>query len=75
MRMLAYGVAADAVDEYIKIGGTTTLECLPRFSKGIIRLYEPVYMRAPTKEDLQKILNVREMRGFPGMIESIDCMH
>jgi len=52
MRMLAYGVAADAVDEYIKIGGTTTLECLRRFCKGIIRLYEQVHLRAPTQDDL-----------------------
>jgi len=37
MRMLAYGVAADAVDEYIKIGSSTALECLLRFCKGIIR--------------------------------------
>ncbi|XP_048604842.1 uncharacterized protein LOC106372964 [Brassica napus] len=54
MRMLAYGVAADAIDEYIKIGGTTTLECLRRFCKGIIRLYEQEYLRAPTQDDLQK---------------------
>ncbi|XP_039682912.1 uncharacterized protein [Medicago truncatula] len=57
MRMLAYGVAADAVDEYIKIGGTTALECLRRFCKGIIRLYEQVYLRAPTQDDLQRILH------------------
>ncbi|XP_058742256.1 uncharacterized protein LOC131614711 [Vicia villosa] len=60
MRMLAYGVAADAVDEYIKIGGTTALK---------------LYLRAPTQDDLQRILHVSEMRGFPGMIGSIDCMH
>ncbi|XP_058772331.1 uncharacterized protein LOC131646249 [Vicia villosa] len=72
MRMLAYGVAADAVDKYIKIGGTTALECLRRFCKGIIRLYEQVYLRAPTQDDLQRILHVSEMRGFPGMIGSID---
>ncbi|XP_019084106.1 PREDICTED: uncharacterized protein LOC109125094 [Camelina sativa] len=30
MRMLAYGVAADTVDEYIKIRGTTALKCLRR---------------------------------------------
>ncbi|CAM8906118.1 unnamed protein product [Rhodiola kirilowii] len=48
MPMLAYGVSADVVDEYIKIGGTTALECLRRFCKGIIQLYEPVYLRAPT---------------------------
>ena len=51
------------------------LECLLRFFKGIIRLYEQVYMRAPTQDDLQRILHVSEMRGFPGMIGSIDCMH
>jgi len=73
--MLAYGVAADAVDEYIKIGSSLTLECLLRFCKGIIRLYEQVYLRAPTQDDLQRILHVSEMRGFPGMIGSIDCMH
>ncbi|KAG7578909.1 Harbinger transposase-derived protein [Arabidopsis thaliana x Arabidopsis arenosa] len=66
---------ADAVDGYIKIGGTTTLECLRRFSQGIIRLYEQEYLRAPTQDDLQRIMRVSEMRGFPGMIGSIDCMH
>jgi len=75
MRMLAYGVASDAVDEYIKIGGTTTLECLRRFCKGIIQLHEQVYLRAPTQDDLKIILYVNEMRGFPGMIGSIDYMH
>ncbi|CAL9223140.1 unnamed protein product [Arabidopsis halleri] len=55
MRMLAYGMAADAVDEYIKIGGSTVLECLRRFCKGIIQLYEQVYLRAPTQDDLQRI--------------------
>jgi len=75
MQMLAYGVAANAVDGYIKIGSSTTLECLRRFCKGIILLYEQVYLRAPTQDDLQRILHVSEMRGFSGMIGSIDCMH
>ncbi|XP_024632937.1 uncharacterized protein [Medicago truncatula] len=75
MRMLAYGVAADAVDEYIKIGSSTTLECLLRFCKGIIRLYEQVYLRAPTQDDPHRIQHVSETRGFPWMIGSIDCMH
>jgi len=74
MRMLTYGVAADAVDEYIKIGGTTSFECLRRLCKGIIRLYEQVYLRAPTQDDLQRILHVSEIWWFPGMIGSIDCM-
>jgi len=28
MRMLAYGVTADCVDEYLKIGASTAMECL-----------------------------------------------
>ena len=75
MRILAYGMAADAVDEYIEIGGTTALECLRRFCKVIIQMYEQVHLRAPTKDDLQRILHFSEMRGFPGMIGSIDCMN
>ena len=54
MRMLAYCAAADVIDEYIKIGGTTALECVRHFCKGIIRLYEQEYLRAQTQDDLQK---------------------
>ena len=28
MRMLAYGVSADAVDDYVRIGESTVIECL-----------------------------------------------
>ncbi|XP_047314307.1 uncharacterized protein LOC124918104 [Impatiens glandulifera] len=34
MRMLAYGVAGDACDEYVIIGETTTLECTRQFTNG-----------------------------------------
>ncbi|XP_018435618.1 uncharacterized protein LOC108807889 [Raphanus sativus] len=33
------------------------------------------YLRRPTAEDLQQLLDVGKVRGFPGMIGSIDCMH
>uniref|UniRef100_A0A0D3BLG2 DDE Tnp4 domain-containing protein n=1 Tax=Brassica oleracea var. oleracea TaxID=109376 RepID=A0A0D3BLG2_BRAOL len=63
------------VDATNKEGGTTALECLRRLCKGIIRLYEQEYLRAPIKDDLQKNLHASEMRGFLGMIGCIDCMH
>uniref|UniRef100_A0A0D3A6U6 Uncharacterized protein n=1 Tax=Brassica oleracea var. oleracea TaxID=109376 RepID=A0A0D3A6U6_BRAOL len=31
------------------------------------------YLRRPTPEDLQRLLDIGELRGFPGMIGSIDC--
>uniref|UniRef100_A0A0D3C9R0 DDE Tnp4 domain-containing protein n=1 Tax=Brassica oleracea var. oleracea TaxID=109376 RepID=A0A0D3C9R0_BRAOL len=45
VRLLAYGSAADTVDEYLRL------------------------------EDLQRLVNIGEKRGFPGMVGSIDCMH
>ncbi|XP_048618793.1 putative nuclease HARBI1 isoform X1 [Brassica napus] len=75
IRMLAYGSAADAVDEYLRLGESTSLSCLTNFTEGVIQLFGDEYLRRPTPEDLQRLLDIGEVRGFPGMIGSIDCMH
>ena len=75
IRVLAYGSAADAVDEYLRLGETTTRLCVENFVEGIIYLFAGEYLRRPTPADLQRLLHVGEYRGFPGMIGSIDCMH
>uniref|UniRef100_A0A0D3BI12 DDE Tnp4 domain-containing protein n=1 Tax=Brassica oleracea var. oleracea TaxID=109376 RepID=A0A0D3BI12_BRAOL len=75
IRILAYGNAADAVDEYLRLGETTTMSCLEHFVEGIIYLFGDEYLRRPTLADLQRLLEVGEFRGFPEMIGSIDCMH
>ncbi|XP_021744431.1 uncharacterized protein LOC110710446 [Chenopodium quinoa] len=73
--MLAYGVAPDVVDEYLRIGQTTSRNALQHFCQGVISQFESEYLRKPTDEDLRRILHQNELRGFPGMIGSIDCMH
>ncbi|XP_026442761.1 uncharacterized protein LOC113342418 [Papaver somniferum] len=50
IRMLAYGCAADAIDEYLRIGETTVLEATRRFCKTIVVLYGKEYLRSPTAE-------------------------
>uniref|UniRef100_A0A0D3C1P6 Myb-like domain-containing protein n=1 Tax=Brassica oleracea var. oleracea TaxID=109376 RepID=A0A0D3C1P6_BRAOL len=75
LRMLAYGCVADAVDEYLRLGESTSLSCLSNFTEGVIQLFGDEYLRRPTPEDLQRVLDIGEIRGFPGMIGSIDCMH
>ncbi|XP_024004777.1 uncharacterized protein LOC112081941 [Eutrema salsugineum] len=75
IRMMAYGCAADAVDEYLRLGASTALLCLENFTDGIIQLFGDEYLRRPTSDDLQRLLDNGEARGFPGMIGSIDCMH
>ncbi|XP_048632505.1 putative nuclease HARBI1 isoform X1 [Brassica napus] len=75
IRVLAYGTAADTVDEYLRLGETTTRACVEKFVEGIINLFGEEYLRRPTPADLQRLLDIGEQRGFPGMIGSIDCMH
>ncbi|KAL5767467.1 hypothetical protein ACOSQ2_014250 [Xanthoceras sorbifolium] len=62
-RMLAYGTPADATNEYIKIGKSTTTESLKRFCL------------SPNANDVARLLQIGEKRGFPGMLGSLDCMH
>ncbi|XP_023644453.1 uncharacterized protein LOC111832376 [Capsella rubella] len=75
IRMLEYGCAADVVDKYLRIGETTSMKCMQHFVDSIILFFGDEYLRKPTAEDLQKLFIIGEIRGFPGMMGSIDCMH
>ncbi|XP_051113745.1 uncharacterized protein LOC127239577 [Andrographis paniculata] len=75
IRVLAYGTATDTVDEYLRLGESTTRACLKQFVEGICSLFGEEYLRRPNSTDVQRLLFVAETRGFPGMLGSIDCMH
>ncbi|XP_008680649.2 uncharacterized protein [Zea mays] len=73
--MITYGVAADATDEYVRIGESTVIESLKKFVKAIIKVFGDEYLRAPNEMDTSRLLAIGQERGFPGMLGSIDCMH
>ncbi|XP_065631858.1 uncharacterized protein LOC112025874 [Quercus suber] len=75
LRMLAYGVVADFTDEYMRIGESTAIESLKKFVEAIVDIYSTEYLRSPNSNDIARLLRVGEMRGFPEMLGSIDCMH
>jgi hypothetical protein len=75
IRMLAYGSPADQLDEVLKIAASTSLEILGKFAVGVIECFGPEYLRPPTIDEVEQILQENEARGFPGMLGSIDCMH
>ncbi|CAK8562180.1 unnamed protein product [Lathyrus sativus] len=75
IRMLAYGTSADSVDDYLRIGETTTLKCVDKFTRGVINIFGAQYLRRPNAEDIERLMQMGEARGFPGMLGSIDCMH
>ncbi|WVZ66283.1 hypothetical protein U9M48_015526 [Paspalum notatum var. saurae] len=75
IRMLSRGCPGDAVDEYVQIGKSTAMECLERFAEGVIDKFGGEYLRGPTTTDSQRLLQIGEDCGFPGMLGSICCMH
>ncbi|XP_048613069.1 putative nuclease HARBI1 [Brassica napus] len=75
IRMLAYGQSGDTYDEYLRLGESTALLCSDNFTNAIIQLFGHEYLRRPTADDLQRLLDIGELRGFPGMVGIIDCMH
>jgi hypothetical protein len=74
-RMIANSVAADATDEYVRVGESTTLECLRKFVVTVVEVFEPEYLRMPNEHDTARLLAIGERRGFSGMLGSIDCIH
>jgi len=75
IRMLAYGSPADLMDETFGVAESTAMECLIHFVHGVRSLFGAQYLRKPTSEDIQRLLQVADQRGFPGMLGSLDCMH
>ncbi|KAL6841673.1 hypothetical protein ACP4OV_028502 [Aristida adscensionis] len=75
IRMLMRGSPADAVDKYIQIGASTAMECLEQFAEGVIEQFGREYFRSPTSADMQRLHQIGEDCGFPGMLGNIGCMH
>jgi hypothetical protein len=57
------------------MGESTIIESVNQFTRTIVELYGPRYLRQPTRAEIQTLLQVVEAPGFPGMLGSIDCMH
>ncbi|XP_074352314.1 uncharacterized protein LOC141691474 [Apium graveolens] len=56
MCMLAYGVSADAVDDYVRIGKSTVNENLKKFVSNIIMIFKSEYLQKPNSNDVQRLL-------------------
>jgi hypothetical protein len=74
LRQLVYGIAVDIIYEYLKLGKTTTLECL-EYCLDIIECFGNEFLCCPTVAGTQCLLANAEERGFHDMLGSIDCMY
>ena len=74
MRVLAYGCCSDSLDEALEISESVVSESVERFTRAIIQVFGPHFLRAPTPQDYERLLDENARRGFPGMVGSLDCM-
>ncbi|XP_038725609.1 uncharacterized protein LOC120016766 [Tripterygium wilfordii] len=65
LRKLAYGVTADFMDEYVRIGESTAIASLKKFTRAIISIFGSEYLRSPNSNDIARLLEIGENRGFP----------
>ncbi|XP_074351499.1 uncharacterized protein LOC141690613 [Apium graveolens] len=75
MHMLAYGISTDVVDDYVRIGESTAVECLKKFVSNVITIFEGEYLRKPNSNDKQRLLQMGEARGFPAWKEMFMSGH
>ena len=73
--MLAYGVPANACDEYVRLGESIVLEAMKRWVAAIHTCFDETYLQQPMRTDIVKQMRINSARGFPGMFASLDCMH
>jgi hypothetical protein len=75
LHQLAYDIAVDTIDEYLKLEKTITLECLEYYCSEIIECFGDEFLCHPTIADTRRLLAKVEERGFFSMLWNIDCIH
>ena len=65
IRMLAYGVPGDLIDEYVWMS-YTCLDSMYKFCKAVIAVFGPEYLTSPTVADTTRWLATNASRGFSG---------
>jgi hypothetical protein len=68
-------MTVDTINKYMKLGKTTTLECLEYYCSGIIKYFGDEFLRCPIVADTQRLLAKVEEYAFLDMLGSIDYMH
>jgi hypothetical protein len=73
IRILAYGVPVDAVDEYVCIAESTARQTLQHFYRAIIDVFGPWYLRHPNAVDVARRLSPRTLIAVKCLV--LPAMH
>jgi hypothetical protein len=54
--MIAYGVPADAMDDYVRMSESTALQCLKKIVVAVVEVFGPKYLKLANKQGTIKLL-------------------
>ncbi|XP_026410470.1 uncharacterized protein LOC113305667 [Papaver somniferum] len=72
LKHFAKGIAPDSLDDYTQMAACIIYFYAKKFMDAIIWICNGRYMRQPTAQDTERILEENEDRGFPGAVASYD---
>lgn len=72
---LVYGVSSGALEDSLWMAESTSHEGLHRFAAAALSAFDERYLRHPNEQDVTQLLAENAARGFPKMLDSLDCMH
>jgi hypothetical protein len=75
VRQLAYSIAIYTIDEYLKLGKSSDMECLEYYYACIIECFKVEFLHRHSVADTQRLLVKAEERELPGILWSIDCIY
>ncbi|KAE8977619.1 hypothetical protein PF011_g23580, partial [Phytophthora fragariae] len=75
LRVLAYAMSADALDENLEMSDTVIYNNVTHFVEAVDKQFGSEYLRSPNETDMQRLLQMNARRGFVGMWCSNECMH
>jgi len=61
IHIFSYGMPASNVDDNVRIGESTAIECLERFAIGLYDIFEAKYLR-PTNEYIEHLLQMGDAK-------------
>jgi len=74
-RVTAYGEAPDRTDEYVRLFTSTIALSVLELLRCIVDEFGAAYLRPPTPDELERILERNEQRRWLGWMGSLVCNH
>ena len=72
-RQLAYDASPDSLDEYCRIGESTSLLSLKKFCRATVYCFGSDYLRSPSIDEIARNEAQFANVGFPGCMGMLDC--